>query len=538
MALAVLCASEALKAERQRFEQMMERVRRAKIEGRIRCPLFAWNVMADETPWRVRVASLLGSQDDPEAGEESQEDPSEVEDSPIAKVMAAKVGFSFLVEVLPDARGGASQPAAVPYIIRGALGTQLRAMECQRAGVVLKVLEDVAAVPAEDLICETFDEKEMAHNTDLGKPMLAMLRGHRRRHPRWRASHFRCGLHRLRTAELAALSLDAETDSFWMNLTLTLREAGGAAALRRRVAAWAGGTRISAAVASTPLQHWRENALGRFCRRVQEGQHTTAAEVWRRHVWMAAFTGDGRKSTPEHLHGPWCSRRDETCRKNCRSGAREMVRNMPELYSRKSFHGHLRCVDHIVQMEAVGMLRTCFSTAEQRIQAQATSQRRGGASEPAKATCAQERADAAASELLYGPPRHEDENERRCRDCRAYLERPGALERMMRYRRFMQVFADARRPTLERWGQEWELEQMQRASHHGSRGYRVAEAHASANLLDAMRQLSDLGGAAEPAEADGRTLQQRRTSRATLAQAVPRRIGDVGNRGGLPPSPN
>ena len=109
---------------------------------------------------------------------------------------------------------------------------------------------------------------------------------------------------------------------------------------------------------------------------------------------------------------------------------------------------------------------------------------------------------------------------------------------MMRYRRFMQVFADARRPTLERWGQEWGLEQMQRASHRGSRGYRVAEARASANLLDATRQLSDLGGAAEPAEADGRTLQQRRTSRATLAQAVPRRIGDVGNRGGLPPSPN
>ena len=105
----------------------------------------------------------------------------------------------------------------------GELWTQPRAMETQRAGVILKVYEEVGKVPEEELVTELFQETAVMHSTDLCPGMLAMLRGHRQLNPAWDASHFHCGMHRIRTAELNALKLDARTDSFWMNFSLSLR---------------------------------------------------------------------------------------------------------------------------------------------------------------------------------------------------------------------------------------------------------------------------------------------------------------------------
>ena len=68
----------------------------------------------------------------------------------------------------------------------------------------------------------------------------------------------------------------------------------------------------------------------------------------------------------------------QCARQNCVEAALQMIMPLPEMYSRRSFHGHLRCVDHIIALEAVGMLRETFSAAK----THAPIGRRGGASQP------------------------------------------------------------------------------------------------------------------------------------------------------------
>ena len=123
----------------------------------------------------------------------------------------------------------------------------------------------------------------------------------------------------------------------------------------------------------------------------------------------ACFTGDGRGDAPEHYHGPWCSGDDNVCKANCVEAALQMIRPLPEMCSRRSFHGHLRCVDHTITLEAVGMLREAFSGAK----AHAPISRRGGASQPISHFC--------LGDLLArprtGPEQSVDENEQSFIDC-------------------------------------------------------------------------------------------------------------------------
>ena len=156
--------------------------------------------MADETPVRIKV--LRPSKD----GE------SNLQDSATAKIMA-----SCVLKVVQADASVSEEPAF--HIIMGELWTELRAMENQKAGVILKVYEEVGKVPEEELVTELFQETAVMHSTDLCPGMLAMLRGHRQLNPAWNDSHFRCGIHRLRTAELDALKLDTRTDSFWKNFS-------------------------------------------------------------------------------------------------------------------------------------------------------------------------------------------------------------------------------------------------------------------------------------------------------------------------------
>ena len=130
------------------------------------------------------------------------------------------------------------------HIIMGELWTELRSMENQRAAVILKVYEEVGKVPEEELVTALFQETAVMHSTDLCPGMLAMLRGHRQSKPAWVDSHFRCGIHRLRTAELDALKLDTRTDSFWMNFSLSLRVSSALSEFRPRAREWAKDVKI------------------------------------------------------------------------------------------------------------------------------------------------------------------------------------------------------------------------------------------------------------------------------------------------------
>ena len=121
---------------------------------------------------------------------------------------------------------------------------------------------------------------------------------------------------------------------------------------------------------------------------------------------------------PEHYHGPWCSGNDVVCKANCVEAALQMSMPGPEMYSRHSFHGHLRCVDHIIALEAVGMLRETFSAAK----THAPIGRRGGASQP----IAQTRLDDLLARPWAGPEQSEDVKEQqRFIDCQTYLEKHG-----------------------------------------------------------------------------------------------------------------
>ena len=210
--------------------------------------------MVDETPVRIKV--LRPSKD----GE------SNLQDSATAKIMAIITHFSCVLKVVQADASVSEEPAF--HIIMGELWTELRAMEPQRAGVILKVYEEVGKVPEEELVTALFQETAVMHSTDLCPGMLAMLRGHRQLNPAWNDSHFRCGIHRLRTAELNALKLDARTDSFWMNFSLSLRISSGLWEFRRRAREWAKKVKIKQGEPPPEVLAWREEVLGHFSRRV------------------------------------------------------------------------------------------------------------------------------------------------------------------------------------------------------------------------------------------------------------------------------
>ena len=78
-------------------------------------------------------------------------------------------------------------------------------------------------------------------------------------------------------------------------------------------------------------------------------------------------------------------------------------------------------------------------------------------------------------------------------DCQTYLEKPDVLPRLLLYRMFMHVFADARTPVLQRAGQEWEIQQARRLQETCSRSYRFSESFLGVPILEAMSTLSAIG---------------------------------------------
>ena len=123
------------------------------------------------------------------------------------------------------------------------------------------------------------------------------------------------------------------------------------------------------------------------------------------------------------------------------------------------------------------MLRATFASARD----SAPRGPRGGASEPSS----QARLGELLSRPRADPGQDMDENEQRFTDCQLFLEEPNVLLRLLRYRRFVQVFADARSSVMQRTGQDWELSQARSLLDTGSRSYRFAKSFAGTNLIEA-----------------------------------------------------
>ena len=108
----------------------------------------------------------------------------------------------------------------------GEFPTQLLPMENQTAGVVLATLRQQTAVPLRAEVEKIFPERHRIDTTDLHGSNMAALREEALSRHAWAHAHVRCGVHRIRTAELSALKLDAATDSFCLNVPISLRAPG------------------------------------------------------------------------------------------------------------------------------------------------------------------------------------------------------------------------------------------------------------------------------------------------------------------------
>ena len=208
--VAMLAADLVVERQRVWFERLLLSLalEEAQEKGSLRCVIFSWCPMADETPTANRTTHLGG-------GDSSE---SEHEDAGIAKIMSVRVTWSMVFAERSD---------DWKYtIVRGVLPCRLRPVQSQHGLVVAAVFRDLAAVPRRDLVERLFPEKHCLWATDLHASTLFAIRCLQHENPAWCFAHFWCAAHRLRTAELAALKVDAEVDSFFMHTTLHLNNPG------------------------------------------------------------------------------------------------------------------------------------------------------------------------------------------------------------------------------------------------------------------------------------------------------------------------
>ena len=376
-------ASLTIEIALQKWATLLSHLRQLKDKGAIECVRFCWCVMADETPTKARVRV-------PTTGGEYEHD------SIIAKVMASRVSFSMLIKDIsrgtetetglprasPDSNGEAPIPEASHdasdeadlagenlYILHGSLPTTLRPMESQKAGVVRTVLYE-QRVPEQETVESLFRDLHRMDSTDLHPSMLSATRAEAASMSRWRSMHLRCGIHRMRTSELHALHQDALTDSFFLNMTLSLRTTGAMTELRRKAAAWIRGrVRIVHGCPPQEVLDWRGCVSSCLRRRVENGLDTQFETVLL-HAWDAVFTGDGRKrDCVEHYHVLSCGGIDQECIGAAADAVADILSKIPKLYSRRSWHGQILTTNHIIVLEAMsGLLSQNYGAIVSRAQ--------------------------------------------------------------------------------------------------------------------------------------------------------------------------
>ena len=480
-----------------------------KREGKIECLRFTWFVMSDETPTRNKVHDI---------GEEG-----EVEQNvQIAKVMASQTKFSLIFRVLGNNSDGVSEPVAPYCIAHGELPTMLQGMENQTAGVVLRTLKVQTAPPEMGLLATLFIELHRFDNTDLHASMLAALRQEAIDAPSWHHGHIRCSVHRIRSAELYALGADSPCDSFFLNLTLSLRSSGVMTVFKRRVRAWLRRIPIRVYQGEPPEDtvRWRERVIGGFRRRVECG-NASMHEVSLLHAWDVYFTGDGRRMDEiQHYHTNYCTKDDELCFARCRrDGFAIVLRKQPKKYSRRTWHGHMVSVDQIIFWESLhGMLSQNYGDVVTQAAARAAHARAARAAAAAAAAAAASSASVPArpdrgvsepvapgiagieendlAELLPGVAaqarecKYAEEEAARSRTVLSFLQRGDRLRRMLLYRCFMGFVSEARVPVLQRAAPEWDAKQSARLRQEGCRDFRLPAAFRAENLHQALEKIS------------------------------------------------
>ncbi len=206
---------------------LLRDVERLHAQGRATPQLFVLSRMYDETP--VSAFTYILHEGGAPQG-----------DASIAKVMASHVRFAMVCALEP----GPDPPQKLPeaLVIHGSLSSRLVAMKSQHAPIVLSSIRQTMALRPllQRTVENTFPRLVVARNADLHRSNTAAEREQSRANPKWASALWRCSFHRVRTAEMRALALDASTEAFFFNFGLTLRRTPGAAkVLRVRVLEWA-----------------------------------------------------------------------------------------------------------------------------------------------------------------------------------------------------------------------------------------------------------------------------------------------------------
>ena len=178
------------------------------------------------------------------------------------------------------------------------------------------------------------------------------------------SSLFRCGLHRTRTGEKRTLVVDAETDSFLVNVTLSLRVPGAGKAIRRRIETWAL-KRLKRYIGEPPTRVRDLRATLRPLLFPSEVVDT--GTLARQYAWDTVFTGDplNDEEVQHFCSGQTCCPRgmEDTVRK-VKWAVRVLWHPLPSKFPRRSWQGQNQSCAHVWMLTVHGMVQQNFSAVQ------------------------------------------------------------------------------------------------------------------------------------------------------------------------------
>lgn len=404
----------------------------------------------------------------------------------------------------PDTSPG---PAPEFTIIRGSVRSPLVAMASHRKEVVLQaILQQMSPDAQQEALIEgIFPARAVIRDTDLHRAQLAAERELSRRKRKWASGLFRCGLHRARSAEIAALRCDPRVESFFLNYTLLLRQQPDAQrSFRERAEQWAR-ERLTVYLGQPPAEvlQWRQamrpllfpepdcppaSSQGTH----DQHAHDSRAVAARRFCWDYVTNGDGRmQSELQHYcagHSCCPAGRDDTLRKVLGPHGLPALLRAPPVFSRRSWQGQLRSMSHVLQQEAThGLLSQNFRKVAQETQFRAELAARQRAAEQ-QDTAAAAGAGAGQAPSLAGSA---DENAQRCRDILEFLRTSGIVA-IMRAILVIKPTQDFKAQVLTRNGAAWQIQEMVAAAQGHRRAYPAAVAASGQDVHHALCAISEL----------------------------------------------
>lgn len=462
-----LLASEILSLMHERFEFLMTTLLQLACSNSIVLILFAWFRQYDETPAYARV-------------ETRTEEGDVLADQTAAKVMATRCKFTV---VFSEGVGDALRI----HRIHGQLLTRLRDMASQTAANILESIRDTMLPPlsekTRDAVLKEFQTVEILRSSDMHKSNIAAER-EESRSGTWKrpSSLFRCGLHRSRTGEKRTLTVDAEAESFLVNVTLSLRVPGAGQAIRRRIEKWA--------LEPTRLKRY----IGTPSKRVQDLRATLRPLLFpsdavdtgtlaRQYAWDTVFTGDplNDEEVQHFCAGPTCCPKGmEDTRRKVKWAVRVLWHPLPCKFPRKSWQGQHQSCAHVWLLTIHGMVQQNFCAVQDTARWRAEKMLRMLQKQPGTVAAshgAQDAGDRDEPDRMQAALQSREDAFERCTGVMAFLEQTCLRTRIVQVLLTTACFGDLKRSYLE-LGEEWDLREM--ASQENTLGSRRSHAVARA----------------------------------------------------------